>query len=336
MKKYYPTLIYRTTQLGLTLVELMIAMTLGLILIAGVIQVFIGSKQSYRVTDNNSRIQENGRYAVEALSRDIRVAGYRGCSKYGIVNNMAKPVTSTWTQYSKAIIGYTLPSVPAGLTEANVLAGTDVIQIQYASSAGVTVRVNNADTAQIQISGNTAGFAADDILVISDCTQTDVFRANSVSNSGGMVNITHSTATNTGTAPKLSKIYGSDAEVLRLATNVYYVGSGAGACPANTLCRQSINTANFNAMAVEELVDNVEDLAFTYGMDITDNGFADQYVEASSVATLDDWDKVNSVRFALRLRSPENNLTTSTSATFGDKRLRRTFSATVAIRNILP
>jgi len=50
-------------QQGLTLVELMIAMVIGLILIAGVIQIFLSSQQAYRTQESMSRIQESGRFA---------------------------------------------------------------------------------------------------------------------------------------------------------------------------------------------------------------------------------------------------------------------------------
>ncbi len=61
-------------QRGLTLVELMVALALSLLLLAGTIQIFISSKQSYRVQDALSRLQENSRAAVDLLSRDIRAA----------------------------------------------------------------------------------------------------------------------------------------------------------------------------------------------------------------------------------------------------------------------
>lgn len=332
-----PTLTFkhRGNQLGLTLVELMVAMTLGLILMTAVIQIFIGSKQSYRVTDNTSRVQENGRYAVEALSSDIRMAGYLGCAKNASVNNMASPPTSSWIQFTQAIVGYTAASVLAssGLTSAEVLAGTDVIQIQRASSSGATLRVNNSTTAQIQITGITTGFATDDILVISDCASADVFRANSVSNSGGMTNITHSSASNTSNFFANNKIYGSNAEILRLSSDIYYVGSGTGTCPANMLCRGSINTANFSALAVEQLVDNVEALTFLYGIDTDGDAAANKYIAAGSV-TASEWANVVSVRYSIRIRTPEDNIATATAS--GDRRIRRTFGATVAVRNNIP
>ncbi len=67
-------------QLGMTLIEIMIALLVGLFLLAGLYQIFISGKQSYRLSDGQSRMQENARYALEVLSHDIRLAGYMGCS----------------------------------------------------------------------------------------------------------------------------------------------------------------------------------------------------------------------------------------------------------------
>tara|TARA_Y100001934_G_C12371255_1_gene786448 strand:+ start:1549 stop:2307 length:759 start_codon:yes stop_codon:yes gene_type:complete len=66
-----------TTQLGFSLVELMIAMVLGLLLLAGVVNVQISSKETFQTSDDLSRVQENGRFALDILASDIRMAGYR-------------------------------------------------------------------------------------------------------------------------------------------------------------------------------------------------------------------------------------------------------------------
>lgn len=60
----------------MSLIEIMIALVISLFLIAGVIQLFIGSKQTYRSQDALSRIQENGRLAMESMATDIRMAGW--------------------------------------------------------------------------------------------------------------------------------------------------------------------------------------------------------------------------------------------------------------------
>jgi len=63
-------------QSGLSLIELMIASTLSLIIIGGVVQVFVGTKATYITTENIGRAQENGRFAIDVLSRYTRIAGY--------------------------------------------------------------------------------------------------------------------------------------------------------------------------------------------------------------------------------------------------------------------
>lgn len=73
--KATPQLCMPRHQAGFSLVELMIAMTLGLIVLLTVGSIFIGSRQTYRVQEDNARMQESGRYALEVLGRSIRQAG---------------------------------------------------------------------------------------------------------------------------------------------------------------------------------------------------------------------------------------------------------------------
>ncbi len=63
-------------QSGMTLVELLIAMGLGIFLMAGVIQVFLGSKQTYSTINAQSHMQENGRFAMDFMARTVRHGGY--------------------------------------------------------------------------------------------------------------------------------------------------------------------------------------------------------------------------------------------------------------------
>jgi len=64
-------------QTGISLVEIMIALVLSLFLSAGVIEIYLASKQSYRTQEGYSRLQENGRYAIDTLTHFIRLAGYK-------------------------------------------------------------------------------------------------------------------------------------------------------------------------------------------------------------------------------------------------------------------
>lgn len=328
----------RRFQAGLSLVELMVSIAIGLFLLAIVIQIFLGSKNNYRVTDSHSRLQENGRYIIGEISRDVRMAGYVGCAKSVTPNNIAEPTSDVWLRFNEAVHGYeSVPSSPnIGLTSAEVLSGTDIVRVQRAHDTGAQLSGNLAtDNANIQIDDNAAGIAVDDILVISDCVKADVFRANSVSSGGGGVTITHSAGSNT--VPKLSKAYEKKAQLMRLGTHIYYIGTGSGGCSANMLCRKKLSGIT---LTPEELIDNVENMQIEYGedTDLMEDWTADRFVTAGSVA---DWKKVVSIRLSLLLRSKDANLATKpqtytfngTTVTATDHKLRRVFSTTITLRN---
>ena len=65
-------------QRGLTLVELLVAMALGVILSGGVVAAYLGSKRHYVYEDQVARVQENGRYALQLLRRELAMAGFYG------------------------------------------------------------------------------------------------------------------------------------------------------------------------------------------------------------------------------------------------------------------
>lgn len=100
-------------QTGFSLVELMIALTLGLIVLLAISSIYIGSQQTYRVQDDNARIQEAGRYTLEVIGRNIRQAGANAEMNF---NN-----TATATQCNvpgvcdaiSGVIGATASGVPA-------------------------------------------------------------------------------------------------------------------------------------------------------------------------------------------------------------------------------
>ena len=68
----------RAQQGGVSLIELMIALVVGLLLIAGLLQVYLSTKQSYVAQEQLARMQEGGRFAMDLITRDLRRAGYWG------------------------------------------------------------------------------------------------------------------------------------------------------------------------------------------------------------------------------------------------------------------
>ena len=88
---------------GFTLVEMMIAMSISLILLLGVSQIFTSNKRSSRVSEGLSRVQENARFALKKMSTDMRKAGYSGCSGEDLKNHL----DPTGTGYDEDLFDFT-------------------------------------------------------------------------------------------------------------------------------------------------------------------------------------------------------------------------------------
>lgn len=73
--------INRNRMYGLSLVELMVALGISVLLLMGVVALFISSRASYETTERMSRIQENGRFALDQIAADIRAAGFNDCAR---------------------------------------------------------------------------------------------------------------------------------------------------------------------------------------------------------------------------------------------------------------
>ena len=333
-------------QAGMTLVEIMVALTISLVLLAGVMQIFLASKQTYRMQDGMSRLQENARFALHFLDQDIRMAGYHGCSsKASLPNNIVDldgdgTADSVSDFSTDGLTGYESSQLPIALsatdslTAAEVVPNTDIIVLIRGTNKNVQLTGNmTADNANIQLAASAAGlFSPSDILFISDCETADVFAANNVSN-GGTITIAHSSSVNTG--PKLSKAYGTDASIMAMEKSAYYVGTNASGVPA--LFRKRMVGAN---MVTEELIEGVESMQLEYGEDLTSDGLANRYTNATGVTN---FANVVSVRIGLLMRSAEEVVHDTDTNTYDvldvtvdptdDRRLRRNFTTTVKLRN---
>jgi len=330
---------------GLSLVELMVALVLSLVIGAAVLQMFLASKTTYSLQNAMARVQENGRFAVSFLASDIRMAGFMGCGNLNeiTINVIANPAPIDAANPLGQIIG---GANNVGSSNAwNAVAGSDVLSIRRASSAGVKLVGNMAtDNANIQVANNSIGLIAGDTLFLSDCLSADLFRATNVSSGSSQTTIAH--ANNMNTSNKLSKAYGDDAELLVFESITYFVRntgrSTASGDPINALMveRRFANRSDASANAVE-LVDGVQDVQFEYGVATGTNMTATEYRTADAVT---DWSRVVSVRFSLLLQSIDGNVVASSgtasqvltfngTAIAADGRLRQIFGSSVAIRN---
>ena len=95
----------RISQQGFTLVEIMLAITLSMILIAGVVQVYLSSKTSFQVQNQLARLQENQRISIDFLQRDIRQAGFNislGDAPITVTEGVGNGSDSIVVRYSSA------------------------------------------------------------------------------------------------------------------------------------------------------------------------------------------------------------------------------------------
>ena len=132
---------------GFTLIEVMVAIVIGAVLSAASIGLLVNSKGTYELQDDLARLQENARFGLEAIARDIRMAGYFGCmgdiskvsnhvkSSTGTVFDAlvaleafeanASPATTTWFPGGSA---FDVPPTVAGVSAA---AASDMITVRY-------------------------------------------------------------------------------------------------------------------------------------------------------------------------------------------------------------
>jgi len=330
-------------QHGLSLVEIMVAITISLLLLAGVIQIYLGSKVSYRMQEGLSRLQENGRFAVAFLTRDLRMTGFQGCAKLSSEGGVI-PSNIVQNPPPDATFDVEDPVEPVsnnGTYDGKTLAAnSDIIRIRGASPSAPSLTGNlSADNANIQINSNPDNIQAGDILFITDCETADIFMASGVSESNGKVTIAHAESTNT--TPKLSKAYTKDAMLLRFNAHSYFVAN-TGRVNDNGDAIFALYRRNDISGTSEELVEGVEDMRITYGIDNDLDGTVDQYKEDPAGAEVE---KIAAVRLALLVSSVDNaatepvpytNLDGAQVANVNDRKLRRTFVATVGLRNRLP
>jgi len=353
---------------GFTTIELLVASMVGLLLIAATTQIFVSNKQVYRLTDSLSRVQENGRFALEIMARDARMAGYKGCLgdlEYevldrttippndvpvitaGMVRNTLNDITNYIFDFSKAIQGFdadgsTWAPAPGTLfTDMGIdpVAGTDVITFRGIEGGGVEVVDHPGGTppgsADIKVRED-SGIAIGDILLVSDCYAGGIFQVTNLSTSSAQDNVVHNTGT--GDDPgNWTKGLGKDftgGEVYKLSTRTYYIGTSA-------ITNRPSLWRKVGAGASDELVEGVEDMQILYGQDTNGDQIVDLYEPADDVA---DWTEVVAVRIALLVAGQEDNVTVenqtvtfnNASSTATDRRIRQAFTTTVAVRNKLP
>lgn len=260
--------LHRQVQAGFGLIELMIAMVLGLLVLGAAVAVFQSNQRTFNANEGQNRIQEGARVAFEMMSRDIRATGGTTCSY------LARPdVEHAFTTDETALL--TTPVSGSGSEFTVVSAEDSSYQVTAATTSTITLKAPPDGQPGWKLSH---AFAAGNKVVVCNASQLYV-----VTVASGGVNDTTSTLTFTPATPV--SIYNpgvsppATVSAARLRSNRWYLDGGA------------LKVARGGA-AGQEVINGVTGLAVTYLRNGTN----------TYTATPAQWSDVIAVRVNLTLR----------------------------------
>lgn len=260
----------------MSLIELMIAIAIGLALLAGLSSLYVSTSKARAEFNKTSEQVENGRFALRSITRDIEMSGFYGRSSLPVStasyalsdpcgttpDSMGFSTTPTVTVplpvYGPALAATAPPCLATTLP--NMAAGSEVLSVSYVSG-DVSATANGTDY-YVQRSG----CETDTVPLVYSRTAADFTLHNKAAVAGGICS--------TSTAAELRKY------VMRS----YYVAtcdvcSGAGADTTPTLkMAEFVN----GAIQTASLVTGIQDVHYSYGMDLDNNGSPDCYADNPS------------------------------------------------------
>lgn len=352
-------------QRGLSLIELMVAISLGLVLTVGLVQIFSGNQRSFVTAEANMRVQESGRMTVEFLNRAIRNSDYWGCIPRDNVGNKLDP---SGDGYSEDLHDFSSGFLALQSDGTVGIAGTDVLVLRGVGGSGDVSIEDEMPNSSANLDVNTTeGINEGDILLISDCIAGDIFQvtsepqANKIQHNSGNKQSPGNAKTRDGVlvvvdnncpgsaANCLSKQYKGDAQIFKPYFYRFYLDTDADG-------RRALYRKDGVKPAVE-IMDGVWDIQIRVGIDpgLT-TGAASQWVDIDSATALSSAaaEDVVAVQVSMLVRSPQDrvadgamsvcfpswsdcsggpNYDVATEISADSRHLYRVYTATSTIRN---
>lgn len=316
----------QTSQRGLSLVELMVSITIGLLILVSLSSMFVNQTRARTELDKANRMIDNGRYALELLSENLRMAGFFGAfgptGTPAAIYNPCNIPTMTDPGFNQdllrvAVQGYDaasptsqVASPPCSLTNTagstlSLKSGSDILVLRRASTqAQVAPPPLNDGTVYLQVSScqfDTIPFIMSTVPGALTMGQKNISGTNNCWSAGGITSIT---------APY--------ADVRPYVVEAYYISpennSGDG---IPTLKRRELSTDGVGnpSFITTPLVEGIEYMQVEYGIDDptldTDglngaglDGVPDAYVTCAA-CTPEQWSNVVSVKLNLIARNTE-------------------------------
>lgn len=338
---------------GFTLIELMIAMILGLVVIAGVTSVFLAGQQSFRTNNALSDVEDGSRIAFELLSRDIREAGLTGCDSTSnrVANVLSNQGTDWWANWSNALHGYggansngtdgdvdqADPAVTTGTGVGQRVAGTDSLEVISAGNLPVTVQSDKEPAANFKLNEPSSNLQSGDVIIVCSPDHATIVQISNYNNNN--VTVVHNTGNGVVSPGNCSKGLGyptdcsstngniytfpPNSQIAALTASDWYIGN-YNTTGGRSLYRIAVVNVNQTGVAAQaqEIVRNVTDMQITYLQNPNTN-----FVSAANVT---DWSQVVAARVTLTVQG--NFQRASVNAT----PISRKYSATTTVRNRVP
>lgn len=285
---------FRSNISGLSLVELLIATTIGLILTSGMIAVFSGNKRSSELNVAMANLQENARFALDKIANDVRMSGFQGCVDInrGPAKNLAA-VAPTGDYHAAAAQASVIstgnlwaPAPPLGFNTVNhtAMPGTHALTLQFGhpSTFPLTMQVGGAVASRSApaiiditpgISSRPFDMEVNDYAIISDCSTADIFRISGLAKTATVATLMHAAPANSSGA--FSTEFGGPTtlrmtKVMRFVSNVYYVGdTGLENDEGDTitaLYQQSLPYGDPTSNPPTELIRGIENMRISFGL----------------------------------------------------------------------
>ena len=334
-------------QIGLTLIELLVAMAISLFMLIGIALVYNSSKTGFAYANNTVRMSEDASFVIELMGRDIRMAGYAGCTGSAVGSTGGATPADVFIPSLDLVDSQTLPSESTKPNPFSGVSGGNLTPIFTARNAVWGFPANDTNALSV-LGGGTSTYALsttnpvlylaggspqalqlsasattiDDNLRItadtygwSDATNpTFLIISNCQASelfrgslSGGGTVITHAATSNDSAS--FANVYSSDATITTLNSSVYFIATRVGSANPS-LYRRFFNG---RVATTEELVPNVESITFHYGENTSNTTTPTPEptyradIYRTDPTAVVDWSRVVSVRMGLILVSEENN-----------------------------
>jgi type IV pilus assembly protein PilW len=312
-----PNFTSRGRQNGLSLVELMVAVTISLLVLTALSAIFISSTRSRNEMQKSTQQQESGRYASQLLADNLKLGGYLAefdssplTTPATLPDPCEKEVAKLLTALPLHVQGVNnAAAIPSCLSDADVKVGTDIVVVRRVSTC-----VAGAVGCAAFVEGEPHFQAS--LCTPTDSSGSELAHAINSDADYAAYHFALSTAAADFTRHKTSCVATDFAAIQRYLVHIYFIANnnedGDG---IPTLKRAELGTVNFN---IVPLVDGIENMQIEYGVDSDNDGVPNSYTSAPANTT--DWRNTMSARVHLLARNTTSTTgyTDSRTYTLGD------------------